>query len=127
VSCVKKKIEVNKKTMSDSPEFVQYLKKLFVKGKPFKLRDDLEKIWETCLYIDKKLSTKLDKRPEEKAKFELIKQEFLDLYVETTAKEKELEEKGDYKTKEWGYRIKVPNKRDQHLWEKLKRKRIRGY
>jgi hypothetical protein len=63
-----------------------------------KLREDSETLWYVWEYIEKNLWKKLDKQPIKKARCELLKQIFMELYERAKIKEKEREKETRHPT-----------------------------
>ena len=88
-------------------------------GKPAKLGDSLEKIWDIYLYIKGKL---FKKKTNSKEKLQKLKKEFLELYECAKEKEKDVKTNSKNKTKMSFYYIELPYKGDKEIFARLRYK-----
>lgn len=110
--------------MNVLPPFIReyYSSKLLQTPHP-KLREDSETLWYVWEYIEKKLWKKLDSLPIKKARCELLKQIFMELYERTKIKEKEREKDSRHPTQMPFYFIKRVGGQDEKAFISAKYRR----
>lgn len=91
-----------------------------------KLGDDLEKLHKIYHYIRAE-AKKYKRYPAEYQRWQKLEKEYLDLYERTKIKEEKQEAKAKNRTKELFYYVKMPDKRSEGLFFRLRfaRKRTR--
>ena len=99
------------------PIIRQFFNKILLTCPCPELRDNLDKLWRMWLYIESTIRPNII--PSHREKFEALKNQFMDLYVRTLAKEKELKEETEAKAKEFLYHITMPDKRSGDIFFRL--------
>lgn len=101
-----------------SPEIKEYFSRtLLSQSLP---GDNLKILEEIFIYIENKLFKKLNNLPDKKNKCEKLIKQFKDLYDITAAQEKEFKGKKTSKTEGPFYYIRMPTRRSEDLFRRLK-------
>ncbi len=108
------------KTITSLPPLIQEHFSADLLSIPVKLRDSTETLWKMYVYIKTKLMHKANYNPFWKAKCERLEKEFLELYEQAKAKEKDIKAKTGNEAKEPFYYIGITDRRHENIFKGLR-------
>ena len=112
------------KTVCNLPPLIRSRFDRMLLSYPAIIGDNLDVIWECFLYIEIKRLKKIRNHPSKLKEYELLKQEFLNLYEWTKAKEEKLKEKTPTKVEIPFYFIYLSDSGLEEVWRRLRSKRV---